>query len=298
MVGDATKFRIPPATARAPRPIKKLAGTKLAGLFLAGLVAAVLGLQGTSVKAQSATGDPCGGPSALLAILDRPTVGDSACTVPDRNVVLEMGIQRSKNRDGGHGFNLPEAEFRFGMPSGNEFVLLPPNYMRESGSGLAIGGFGPAVIGIKHELGYTANWLGAVESLITLPSGSAAFGSAGAGVAVNGIVSYSPTSNTGLSMMLGISSQTVPHADGGSRYTSINPDFVATWGPADRWQLYAEVYGQSRTGPSQGMGWNADGGAQYLITPAIEVDFEIGSRLAGVLENFRNYVGVGLGLKF
>jgi hypothetical protein len=235
---------------------------------------------------------------ALLAILDRPTVGDSACVVPDKNVVLELGAQHATNRDGSHGFNLPEAEIRVGIPGDNELVLLPPNYTWQSGAGPARSGPGAAVVGIKHELGYTANWLGAVESLVTLPTGNADFGSAGTGVAFNGIVSYSPTSNTGLSMMLGVSSQTLSPNAGGGRYASVNPDFVATWAPADKWQIYAEAYGQSSTGPNQGMGWNADGGVQYLLTPDVEIDTEIGFRLSGNLGGFRNYVGIGVGLKY
>ena len=262
------------------------------------LLTAALVLQSAAVKAQSPTQDPCAGPLAFLAIVDRPTVADSACVVPDGNVVLELGAQRSKNRDGSRGFNLPEAELRFGIPGNNELVALPPNYAHQAGGGLSASGAGSTVVGVKHELGYTAKWLGAVESLVTLPSGNAAFGSAGTGVAFNGIVSYSPTSNTGLSMMLGVSTQTLSHNNGGGRYTSINPDFVATWAPADRWQLYAEIYGQSRTSPSQGMGWNADGGLQYLVTPDVEVDVEFGFKLTGKLGDFRNYVGIGLGLRF
>lgn len=270
-------------------------GTWRASL-IAGAVAAALPVG--HAAAQSPSDDPCGGPSALLAILDRPTVGDSACVVPDQHVVLELGAQRASNRDGSHGFNLPEAEFRFGIPGNNELVLLPPNYITQSGGGPSRSGPSAAVLGIKHELGYSGKWLGAVESLVTLPTGSADFGSAGAGVAFNGIVNYSPTSNTGLSMMLGVSSQTVSPSAGGGRYTSVNPDFVATWSPIDKWQLYAEAYGQSSTGPGQGMGWNADGGVQYLLTPDVEIDAEIGVRLAGNLVGFRNYVGVGLGLKY
>lgn len=178
---------------------------KTGAKVLAVLMGVALGLQLTSAAAQSPTDDPCSGSKALLAILDRPTVGDSACVVPNGNVVLELGAKRGKAQDSGRGFSLPEAEFRFGMPADNELVFLPPNYLHQSGPGTTIDGSGPAVVGIKHELGYTDKWLGAVESLVTLPSGSPAFGSAGAGVAFNGIVSYSPTSNTGLSMMLGVS---------------------------------------------------------------------------------------------
>ena len=260
---------------------------------------AALSVQITSALAESPTeDDPCGGDKALLAILDRPTVGDSACVVPDRNMVLELGGKWGKNFNGGRSLSLPDAEFRVGIPGDNELVFLPPDYTHQAGPGMRISGFGPAVVGIKHELGYTGKWLAAVESLVTLPSGSDVHGSAGIGTAFNGIISYSPTTNTGLSMMLGVSSQTLSHRDAGGRFTSVNPDFVATWAPADRWQLYAEVYGQSRTSPSLGMGWNADGGVQYLVTPNVEVDLSVGFSLAGKLGEFRNYVSLGMGFKY
>jgi len=147
----------------------------------AGALIAAAPIYSTNARAQAETEDPCGGPSALLAIMDRPTVSDSACVVPEKQVVLELGGQWTRFRDGTHGFNLPEAEFRAGIPGNNELVFLPPNYNRQTGAGMAASGPSAAVVGVKHELGYTGKWLGAVESLVTLPSGSAAFGSSIAG---------------------------------------------------------------------------------------------------------------------
>ncbi len=74
--------------------------------------------------------NPCGGPSALLAILDRPTVSDSACAVPLGQVVLELGYQHADVRGigGGRADNYPQAELRFGLPGNNEFKILPSNY--------------------------------------------------------------------------------------------------------------------------------------------------------------------------
>lgn len=270
------------------------------------LIPTVAVIHSANVQAQSTTelttkstiDDPCGGTSSLLAILDRPTVGDSACVVPEKNVVLELGIQRVRYRDGSSGINFPEAQFRFGMAGNNELVLLLPNYTRQTSGDVVTSGPGATVVGIKHGLGYTGKWLGAVESLVTIASGNSTFGSRGTGVAFNGIVSYSPTDDTSLSVMLGVTSQTLPRLAGGSRYTSVNPDFVGTWAMTERLQLYGEIYGQSRTGPGQGAGWNADGGVQYLFTPNVEVDVEVGSRLAGNLGGFSHYVGIGLGVKY
>ncbi len=246
--------------------------------------------------AETAIPDPCAG--SLLAMIDRPTVADNPCVVPPSNVVIEGGAQRSTSRYGGWSVNFPEAVVRAGFGDRNELVIAGPNYYRLDGTNPYVAGFGAAIVGLKHELGYTDQWLGAVEALATLPSGSTAFGSPSLGAAVNGVVSYSVSENVGLSLMLGVSSQALSGASGGSRYVSVNPDFVATWSPKDGVQLFGEVYGQSRTGPGEGPGWNADSGIQFLVSPNIVVDVEVGTRLAGNLGGFGHYYGAGFGVRF
>ncbi|MBU2823302.1 hypothetical protein HF283_04125, partial [Acidithiobacillus ferrooxidans] len=146
-----------------------------------------------AVRAADTIQNPCTGPSALFALLDRPTVSDSACVVQYGQAVLEAGYQHANlaGTGGGTADNFPEAELRFGLPGHNELVLLPPNDNLQQVPGSPhLQGFSATTIGIKHELGYTKHWLGAVESLFTLPSGSPTFGSRGTGVAFNGIVDY------------------------------------------------------------------------------------------------------------
>jgi hypothetical protein len=257
--------------------------------------------QGTAIS------DPCAGPSTLLAILDRPTVSDSACVVPQGRIVLEMGFQHASLRGQGGGTtdNYPQAVLRAGIPGNSEFVLLAPNYTHQvthplSGSRAEekITGSSAVTLGIKHSAGYTRAWLGAVEALFTLPTGSPAFGSRGLGVAFNGIAAYSLTEQIGLSLQLGVSSQTDPALAGGGRFTSFVSNFVATWQPASRLQFYGEIFGQSSTGPGKGAGYNADGGVQYLLTPSWEVDLEGGQRLTGDLGGYTHYFGVGTGFRF
>ena len=249
---------------------------------------------------------PCSGSSALLGLLDRPTVGDSSCVVPQGTTVLEAGatLGRLTGAPGGTLDTAPNLELRFGLPDNSEFVWLPPDfqYQRSDASGDApaqtLRGFGPTTLGIKHEIGYSAHWQWTAEALATLPSGGRLFGSDGVGGAVNGIVSYSSSGPFGASLMLGVSSETDPTAAGGGRYQSLNPDLVATWQSSDRLQFYAEVYGQSHAGYGQGWGSDADGGLQYLLAPDIEVDLEAGVRLQGNLGGFSHYVGAGIGLMF
>jgi len=266
----------------------------------------VLAVRGRSYAEEKPIEDPCAGPSALLAILDRPTVSDSACAVAKGEIVLEAGFQHAYLRGpgGGTADNFPEAEVRVGLPGSNEFVLLPPNYNRQrtrafSGSPeQKTDGLSAMTLGLKHELGYTRQWFGAVEALFTLPSGGSAFGSRGLGAAFNGIVDYELSDQIGLSLQLGVSSQTDPVASGGGRFTSLVSNLVTTWQPMERLQFYGEIYGQTSAGPGEGAGYNADGGVQYLITPALEVDLEGGVRLVGDLGGLTHYFGTGMGLRF
>ncbi|MGH8311928.1 MAG: transporter [Gammaproteobacteria bacterium] len=183
-------------------------------------------------------------------------------------------------------------------------MLLPPNVQHmvtpaPGGGSQVISGASASVVGLKHEFGYNEQWLWAGEALITLPSGSPDFGSAATGYAINGIVSDSLTPVFSLTFMLGVTHLAAPatvHA--GAYYWSLNPDLVATGQIAEHWQLYAEVYGQSHTGPGQGSGYNADGGIQYLLTPNVELDAELGRRLSGNLGGWSHYVGVGLAILF
>lgn len=254
---------------------------------------------------QSGISDPCAGPGALFALLDRPTVGDSPCVVKPAQAVLEAGIARYWTSDGG-GYSLgyPQLELRFGLPDDNELVLLPPNLSRVSvpvpgGGNQIISGGSASVVGLKHEFGYNAQWISAGEMLVTLPSGSPDFGAAAVGYAVNGIVGYSPTPAFGLTLMLGVTHLAASANDqSGAYYWSVNPDLVASWQTSQSWQWYAEVYGQSHAGPGQSSGYNADGGVQYLLNPHFEVDAEIGQRLSGNLGGWSHYLGMGIGLLF
>ena len=248
---------------------------------------------------------PCSGSSALLGLLDRPTVGDSSCVVPQGMTVLEAGATAGNlyGAPGGQIDTLPNMELRWGLSGNSELVWLPPNFQYQSvnagpgGPPQTLRGFGPTTVGIKHELGYNEHWQWTAEALATLPSGDTTFGSHGLGGALNAIVSYG-SGPLGVSLMVGLTSQTEPTAVGGQRFQSFNPDLVVTWQSSARLQFYGEIYGQSNSGYHQGWGTDADGGLQYLVTPDFEVDLEEGVRLQGNLGGFSNYTGVGLGLLF
>jgi len=255
-----------------------------------------------ATEQESVIPDPC---SSFLAVLDRPTVSDSACVVPQGKVVLELGFQHAdlRGQGGGRANTYPQGVLRAGLPFRTEIVLLAPNYTHQEtrpadSQSETVSGYSAVTIGIKHSVGYTSSALGAVEALFTLPSGGSAFGSHELGVAFNGIAAYSLTEQTGLSLQLGVSSQTDPESEGGGRFTSFISNLVATWQPTANLQFFGEIFGQSSTGHGKGAGYNADAGIQYLLTPSWEVDIEGGVRLTGDQGGYTHYLGAGTGFRF
>ena len=275
--------------------------TRTALLFIVFLTVLIAPCGQVHAQEQAATiQDPCAGPSSMLALIGRPTASDSVCVVPMGKVVVEVGFQHAtlRGQGGGRTDNYPQPVLRTGLPGRNEFVLIGPNYITQNSSDRDISGWSATTLGIKHSLGYNSTWQGAVEALFTLPSGSSAFGSRGLGYAVNGIAAYSLTEQIGLALQLGVSSQTDPEGAGGDRLTSFISNLVATWQPAERLQFFGEIFGQSKTGPGKGAGYNFDGGIQYLLTPSWEVDVEGGVRLTGDLGGYTHNFGAGMGFRF
>lgn len=235
-----------------------------------------------------AADDPC---SSLLSVINRPTFSDSVCVVKTGRVLVESGIEyQSLYPIIGQELNLPEAAIRFGLPKSNEIEFLLPNYIDQGRLGK---GSQAAELVFKHQFPYTKKWVYAWETIGILPSGTSNFGSEGLGLGFGGLVSYAINDKLSLSFNLDVVTQTTSVDEGGQRFTNLDPFLVVAWQFNDAFQWYAEVYGQSKTGPNQGAGFNADTGFQYLITKDVEVDIEYGHRLSGFLSGYEEFVGVG-----
>lgn len=237
--------------------------------------------------------DPC---TSLLALVNRPSAADAACVIPYKHVEVEMGYQNQNQLASGRGYNIPQASFRLGLPGNNELFTLLPNYNHQTASPTA--GFSAPVIGFKHEIGYTSDWLGAVDGRLTLPTGSSAYGSDGLGAVINGIVTYSINTALSITFMLGVASQPQSYTSGGQRINSVNPDLLLSWQFDDTKSAYGEVFGQSKTGPGQGAGFNADAGMLYLLKKNLELDISVGQRISGQLSSYSNYIGAGFSVLF
>ncbi|MFI4963701.1 MAG: transporter, partial [Legionellales bacterium] len=223
-------------------------------------------------SAQSSLPGPCDGPNALLTLVNRPSVLDSACVTPDKQAILELGYNHQFLTERGTQDNLPQAEFRYGLADLFEFAIILPNYINKSvprGSG-----FAPTTLSIKKELVATPKWISTVEGLVTLPSGSYAYGAQGPGAAFNSINSYTITTEIAVTTMLGVSSLSEPVLSGGHSFLSINPIVLVSW-TKNKTSLYGEISGQSKTGFAQGSGFNLDMGVIYLLKKTISIDFEV-----------------------
>jgi len=236
--------------------------------------------------------DPKDDPYLLLSLIDRPNASDSAWAVPDNMMVVEAGYQFAKLLDATYLQNAPQALVRFGLPHSTELVALLPNYVFPSPSG-----FTASVVGLKHEFVHTKKTVISLEGLITPKSGSAEYGSAGTGGAFNGILSYDVIPEFNITTMVGVTSFTTSQNAGGDRYGSFNPDLVLTLVPRKDINIYGEVYGQTKTGPGQGSGYNTDFGIIYLARRNIAFDAEVGQRLTGEL-GFDKFVGGGVTFLF
>lgn len=232
--------------------------------------------------------DPCAG---LLALVNRPSLTGSACVVPYKEMIVEGGYQYFNLSGGAYGYVTPQAIIRFGLPGNNEFLMTSPNYFHQTISPRA--GWSAPAVSFKHEFGYNQHWVSALEAIVTIPSGSDAYGSRSFGETVNAIATYAVNPVLSFSGMLGVMSTSVQYIQNGGRFTSVNPDIFASVQLTPRLQIFAELYAQTRTGPGEGLGLLTDGGFYYLLTPCVSVDAELGQRITGNW-GFQNYASAGV----
>lgn len=211
--------------------------------------------------------DPCiiDGHTALLGALDRPTVGYSPCAVRQGEGVAEAGYQ---NQAGNPPLaTYPQAFLRYGLGPALEADIIPP-----SRNGATDTGFG-----VKWEAAHDARDALGFDFLYTAPAAT-----------VNVDYSRSLSALFGFGTTVGIERT--------NAYTSVVPSAVLTDQFNPRAQLYAEAFGQTKTRPGGGALFGLDGGLQYLVTPAIELDLELGQTATD--RSRGHYIGAGFGVRF
>jgi hypothetical protein len=231
----------------------------------------------------------------ILDVADRPSIIDSACSVPFKKVVIESNyINLQAINHAGIQQNYPNTELRIGLPLSNEFIVQFPNYIQQKKAPKS--GSTSLFAGMKHSKAYGKQWLFAVEGFANAASGSYYYGSQHWGGVVNAITNYSINSKLNLSAMIGLSRLSVAPAEGGRYYTSVNPDVTLTISLADKLSVYGEIYGQSKTSPYEGAGFNCDAGFILQVASNTLVNFSAGQQLHNYLGGFTHYINAGFSI--
>jgi hypothetical protein len=162
---------------------KALVPTALAALAI-GALPSVAGAQqvptATPTPAASSTpsaigpalfpNDPC---TSLSAIVTRPTVYNSVCTVRPGHVLLETGYQNLSSNSIGNTVSYPQALLRIGTNFHHmEIDITPPSYQRISGGGATISGATDTALGLKYFIGATPRFAYGVQGQASIPTGS------------------------------------------------------------------------------------------------------------------------------
>lgn len=149
--------------------------------------------------------DPCGGPTRLLATLDRPTVGYSACAIPKGAVVLEDGYQ-NQYQDGPAASvvaTFPQGFQRIGVADRFELDLIGPAYNRSRVGNTIATGYNDLGLGFKYQLPQKGRFTYAVDGLFAAATGTGGFGAGGPTSAVNLDIAYAASPAIGIGTTLG-----------------------------------------------------------------------------------------------
>jgi hypothetical protein len=231
------------------------------------------------------TPDPCGGPSRLLATLNRPTVGYSPCAGAPHTTVFEEGYQYQRGNQQTL-IQYPQSFIRYGISPRFELDLIGPAYNHVLASnGISQHGYSDSGAGFKIELPPSARWTLGFDGLYTSPNGSPSFTAGTATLTANADAAYAvtPTFSVGTTQSFGSELWM--------------PSFVLTKQLGAVNQIYAEYVYQSKAAANEGGRAYVDYGLQHLIGPRIEVDAEIGHAFSADRRLRFNYVGVGLGFE-
>jgi hypothetical protein len=231
--------------------------------------------------------DPCGSTQVnLLAALNRPSIGYSACTITPGQNVDELGYQNTVG-SGADVAAYPQGFLRFGLVPDLEFDLIGPAYGVSALGGSRSAGFFDTGIGAKYRFWHDTQRALAVDFLYTAPTGAGSFTAGGPTATLNLDYSMPLAGRLGLATTVG--------AQRAAGFSSVLPSAVVSYQWNARAQAFIEAFGQTHTSPQGGSLFGMDAAMQYLLTPDLEFDVEIGRTVS---TDRRHYVGFGLGARF
>ena len=243
--------------------------------------------------------DPCGGPGRLLATLNRPTFGYSACAVPKGAVVLEEGYQNQYQ--GGPAAaviaTFPQGFQRVGVADRLELDLIGPAYNRSRSGGSIATGYSDLGLGFKYELPQRGRLTYAVDGLFAASTGTGGFGAGGPTSAINIDVAYAASPAVGIGVTLAGYSTVGMTSNALARFGYFLPSLVITAQIPNAYQFYGELVGRTKLAPDRGGQVLTDFGVQKLLGTNLEVDAEYGVDFTPVAGSRFQYVGLGFGLR-
>jgi len=271
------------------------------------LVAAVFASSGAAAQerpspapAASATPDPCGGDSRLLATLNRPTIGFSACAIAKGTVVFEGGYQNSAVTGAGAGNQVQYAQpfTRIGVFDRLELDLVTPDFNRVTSAGTLTSGYNDSGLGFKYQFDPRTKWTYGIDGILTVATGTNAFAGGAPGYTGNFDVSYALSPATAIGSTLAFESLSGFARSGArTRYGVFMPSVVLSGQLPGYFQLYAEYVFASKVAPDMGARSTIDYGVQKLLGRRLEIDLEVGQSLNAVAGARTHYIGSGVGIQ-
>jgi hypothetical protein len=240
--------------------------------------------------------DPCG---SILSIVNRPTFGTGVCTVRTGHVALENGYTNLVTTGPGGGITVsyPQSLIRIGTSDPHLDVEVGPIVENHSSlGGVLVNGPSDLSLGAKYELGYTAKADWGVNTVVTIPTGAAAFGAGNAQYTGNFNWGYTLNSEFALSGTLGFNAFSGLNAAGVPQsYFAFTPTLeLAAALPGGPSQIAAEYAYFSQAGPNLGSKSFVDFVYQRDFGPHVQLDVEYGFSPSLPGGQKQHYVGAGL----
>jgi len=179
--------------------------------------------------------DPC---TSISAIVTRPSVTNSVCTVRPNHVEIETGyLNTTFTSGGGNAVTYPQPLIRIGtaVPA-LELQIAPPGVVRTNAGG-AVTGSTDVGAGLKYVFGYTPkfNWGGQV--FFTAPTGTNGFSANGTNSTYALNAGYTLNSVFSVATTLATNSLT----NGPQRWSSFVPSFVVSASLPNSTGVFAEI---------------------------------------------------------
>jgi len=242
----------------------------------------------SAIGAPIIANDPC---TSISAIVTRPTVTNSVCTVRPNHVLIETGYQNTSTAGGGNTVAYPQALLRVGTDlRGLEAFIVLPTLQRVSSGAAVTSGLTDIAAGLKYVIGATPKFAYGAQVQVSAPTGSAAF-SAGGTTAVYAVnLGYTMSPVFSLGSTLNAESLSI----GTQRYASFVPTLTLTASLPNANAVFGEIAEFTHaTGPATPTRTQYLLGVYHDFGQRLQVDVEAGFSPTVSTGKYR-YTGVGM----